>query len=102
MEDDAKKLKIAAALPASETLARAIARHEHEVPAAPAPPEVPDFRTFHDEMRMLRRRGWRRTDLPTTGYVRPKAEGEVKGKAARKAAKRERVKAMKAAQAEEA
>lgn len=69
-----------------------------EVPAQPDTPEVPDFQGFHDEMRTLNRRGFRLTNLPETGYVRPKAPGEIKGKKARRAAKRERARALKAAQ----
>lgn len=53
-----------------------------------------DFRSFHDEFRRLNRMG---TRVP----VSPRPATEVRGKAAKKAAKRERVKALKAAQSEQ-
>lgn len=59
--------------------------------------ESKDFREFHDDIRKLRRRGWIRS-RGGTPYVRPTTGTEIKGKLAIKAAKRERVKAMKAAQ----
>lgn len=58
-------------------------------------PEKNDFQSFHDEMRRLNRRGWRRRDTGT--YVREKIEGKPKGKKAIRAAKRERVRQMKEA-----
>lgn len=62
------------------------------------------FREIHDEMRKLRRRHFVRVDdegNKIRGTVRhPVVDGRPKGKAAIKAAKRERVLAMKAAAAE--
>lgn len=56
------------------------------------------FREFHNEMRKFRRREFYRPDIKGT-YVREKRPGEIKGKKALKAAKRARVRAMKAEQA---
>lgn len=58
-----------------------------------------DFRKFHDEMRRFKRRAFvnpnRNNGKP---YVRPVVGTEIKGKQAKRAAKRARVAAMKAQQ----
>ncbi|MEO8650607.1 MAG: hypothetical protein ABI539_15700 [Acidobacteriota bacterium] len=60
----------------------------------------PSFREFHKSFRPLRHRVWidprRNTGKP---YRRPQVEGKPKGKLAQKAAKRQRVRELKAAQA---
>jgi hypothetical protein len=62
--------------------------------------EKNEFQQFHDSMRRYKRRVFvdpkKNSRKP---YVRPKRDGEVTGKLNLKRAKRERVKAMKAAQA---
>lgn len=60
-------------------------------------PEVPTFTGFHDGLRRRCRMGRFRASGKTP-FIREPREGEIKGKAAIKAARRERVKAMKAAQ----
>lgn len=69
--------------------------HLERVAARTRKPQT--FREFHDELRKIRRRGFRRVETGT--YIKPTAEGEIKGKLAIKAAKRERVRQMKAEQA---
>jgi hypothetical protein len=74
----------------------------------PRDPQLPDseklggelgFQEFHNEMRKYRRRVFIRKDWDGhTPIVREPASGEVKGKAAKRAAKRARVAELKAKQ----
>ncbi len=61
--------------------------------------EKSDIAKFHDDLKKLCRRGWkahaRNTGKP---FVKPIEPGIVKGKLARKAAKKQRQAALKAAQ----
>jgi hypothetical protein len=61
--------------------------------------EKNEFQKFHDSLRQLRRRVWVRHS-GSKPYVKPAVPGivEIKGKLNLKRAKRERVRAMKAAQ----
>jgi hypothetical protein len=62
--------------------------------------KTPSFRDFHNSMRKVRRRGWKSAERNSgTPYV-AENYGFPKGKKAIRAAKRERVKAMKATQSE--
>lgn len=61
--------------------------------------EKNEFQEYHDNMRRYRRRAFVNPDRNKdhTTYVRPKRDGEVKGKKNKRAAKRARVREMKAA-----
>lgn len=55
-----------------------------------------EFQEFQDSMRKLNRRVFVRIDKST--YVRPEDQKKIKGKTAKRAAKRERVRQLKESQ----